>query len=167
MKILRFLIINIILLFIIVTTISLFIPSHVRISRAVNMSSSASGVLQEVDDIAKWKYWYPGFDTLKAEPLQTKDGKLISVKIPGTVISLMNQSKDEVIATFKSGNKNPIICGWKTIGYSHTDSLTMQWYLDFQLRWYPWEKFTSLLYEKTYGVQMEAGLNNLKKMAER
>lgn len=166
MKILRFLVINIILLFIIVTTISLFIPSHVRISRAVNMSF-ASGVLQEVDDIAKWKYWYPGFDTLKVETLQTKDGKLISVKIPGTVISIKSEAKDEVVATFKSGNKNPITSGWKTVGYSHTDSLTVQWYLDFRLRWYPWEKFTSLLYEKTYGIQMEAGLNNLKKMAER
>jgi hypothetical protein len=166
-KIFRFLIINIILLFIIVTTISLFIPSHVRISRAVNMSSSSAAVLQNVDDIAEWKYWYPGFDTLKVEPLQLLEGKLVSVKIPGTVISISNRTKDEVTAAFKSGNKNPVISGWKTIGYSHTDSLTVQWYLDFQLRWYPWEKFTSLLYEKTYGVQMEAGLNNLKKMAER
>ncbi len=167
MKILRFLVINIIFLFIIVTIISLFIPSHVRISRAVNMSASASGVLQEVNDIAKWRYWYPGFDTLKAEPRQTKDDKLISVKIPGTIVTITGDTKDEVVAEFKSGNKNPVISGWKTVVYNHTDSLTLQWYLDFRLRWYPWEKFTSLLYEKTYGVQMEAGLNNLKKIAER
>jgi hypothetical protein len=38
--------------------------------------------------------------------------------------------------------------------------------MDFRLRWYPWEKFSSLLFEKQYGTQMEAGLESLKQLAE-
>ena len=88
MKIIRFLLINIILLFLIVTGISLFIPSHVRISRAVNVASSVDSVLQQVDDLNKWKSWYPGFDTLDVVPLKTREGKLIAATIPGTTITL-------------------------------------------------------------------------------
>jgi hypothetical protein len=35
--------------------------------------------------------------------------------------------------------------------------------MDFKLRWYPWEKFSSLLLEKRYGPVMEQGLAKLKK----
>jgi hypothetical protein len=35
--------------------------------------------------------------------------------------------------------------------------------MDFRLSWYPWEKFSSLFYEKTYGTMMETGLLNFKK----
>jgi hypothetical protein len=38
--------------------------------------------------------------------------------------------------------------------------------MDFHLRWYPWEKFGSLLLEKSYGTKMEMGLMSLKKLAE-
>jgi hypothetical protein len=38
--------------------------------------------------------------------------------------------------------------------------------MDFRLSWYPWEKFSSLFYEKTYGAMMERGLNDLKKRLE-
>jgi hypothetical protein len=35
--------------------------------------------------------------------------------------------------------------------------------MDFQLAWYPWQKFSSLFYERTYGAMMERGLANFKK----
>ena len=58
-----------------------------------------------------------------------------------------------------------VISGFKTIRHSG-DSLTLQWYMDFKLKWYPWEKFRSLFYENIYGVQMEQGLSNLKELAK-
>jgi len=59
----------------------------------------------------------------------------------------------------------PVISGFKTIRHPG-DSLTLQWYMDFKLKWYPWEKFRSLFYENIYGVQMEQGLHNLKELAK-
>ena len=167
MKIIRFALISILSLFSIITAISLFIPAHVRISRAINISTKPDTLLNEISDLNKWKYWYPGFDTLNVKPLITKDGKLLSASTGATTITITTQTKDEVNAEFSSGNKKPIISGWKVITYNQTDSLTLQWYLDSKLRWYPWEKFLSLAYEKMYGTQMEQGLNNLKKNVER
>jgi hypothetical protein len=35
--------------------------------------------------------------------------------------------------------------------------------MDFQLGWYPWQKFSTFFFESTYGALMEKGLANLKK----
>ncbi|HXB44800.1 MAG TPA: hypothetical protein VNV85_12105, partial [Puia sp.] len=46
------------------------------------------------------------------------------------------------------------------------DSVTVQFYFDFHFNWYPWEKFTSLLYEKQFGPVMEESLTQLKQIVE-
>jgi hypothetical protein len=43
---------------------------------------------------------------------------------------------------------------------------TVQWYFDFHLRWYPWEKLASLLLEKVYGTRMAQSLERLRAVAE-
>ncbi len=42
----------------------------------------------------------------------------------------------------------------------------VQWYFDFKLNWYPWEKFGSITFDKQVGPVMEQSLNNLKKLVE-
>jgi hypothetical protein len=59
-----------------------------------------------------------------------------------------------------------VINGWKVIEHANSDSLTVQWYMDTQLRWYPWEKFASLLFDKSHGATMEQGLGKLKKVLQ-
>jgi hypothetical protein len=44
---------------------------------------------------------------------------------------------------------------------------TVQWYFDFVFRWYPWEKFSSIVYDKQLGPAMEKSLNNLKDLIEK
>ena len=166
MKIFRFILINIVLLFFVVMAVSLFIPSHVRISRAINMAAKPAVVLDAINDINKWQNWYPGFDTLKPEALQTDNGRWIAAKTSGTTYTLKERTADEVIVVVSSGKRRTITSGWKAITYDHTDSLTVQWYLDFKLRWYPWEKLSSLVYDQRYGPGMEKGLQNLKKLTE-
>ena len=63
-------------------------------------------------------------------------------------------------------NGRPIISVLKVIRHQEGDSSTLQWYMDFKLRWYPWEKFKSLFFENIYGFQMERGLENLKQLSE-
>ncbi|MCW3116765.1 MAG: hypothetical protein JWM28_847 [Chitinophagaceae bacterium] len=169
MKIIRFGLISLLSLFAIITAISLFIPSQVRISRAINMNAEAGTVLNEISDLNKWKNWYPGFDTLTITPVTLKDGNLTEARVSSTLASIVITEKkaDEVIAQFNSGSNRSVTSGWKVITYNSSDSLTVQWYLDFRLRWYPWEKFLSITYDKMYGGQMELGLNNLKKNVER
>ena len=76
--------------------------------------------------------------------------------------TLVRSDEDEVIFSQQQSNKKPVINGFQTYTYAGSDSLTLQWYMDIRLGWFPWQKFSSLFFESTYGTMMEQGLGNLK-----
>ena len=147
MRFIKLGIISIVMIFLLFTGMSLFIPSYVRISRAINLASSAEKVIANLNDTGQWRNWYPGFDEMKKA---------------GTEIVFRDRKENELTVDFKSSGKKIISSTWQTIPFSQSDSVTLQWYMHFKLNWYPWEKFGSLLYEKSYGQQMETGLQNIK-----
>jgi hypothetical protein len=77
--------------------------------------------------------------------------------------TIVEQTDSTLVYQLQQSGRKRVINGWELYGGPASDSLTLQWYMDFQLGWYPWEKFSSLFYEKTYGAMMERGLLNLKK----
>lgn len=163
MRFIRLFLISILVLFGIITVLSLFIPSHVRISRAVNVKANADSVRAQLSDPVQWRNWYPGLDS--AQP-RHENGTLTGYELGNAraSLTLTSRTNDEVTATFTGPRLKPVINGWKLL--HNPDSLTVQWYMDFYLRWYPWEKFASLLLEKSYGPQMEQGLATLKRQVE-
>ena len=171
MRLFKLFIISVTILFLVVTAISLLFPSDIRISKAINMAASPRTIISHISDPSKWKDWYPGLDSTRYfyPPDAVHDSGVVSGFIMKDslrqFINIIEKKNDEVIAEISSGEKK-IISGWKTISYPHTDSTTLQWYMDFHLSWYPWEKFRSLLFEPTYGPRMEKGLNNIKKLVE-
>ena len=165
MKIFRLLFFSFLVLFLVVTGISLFIPSHIRISKAINITATADSVFSQVNDPVKWKNWFPDLDSAK---LYYEEGVVKGVIIDDSsrqYIKITRITKDEVITELRAGSRK-IISGWKIIDHPQPNSITLQWYMDFHLRWYPWEKFASFLFEKSYGFKMEQGLNNIKKLSE-
>ncbi len=149
MRIIKLGIISIIVFSLLITGISLFFPSHVRISKAIDINASAKEVMMQVGDTGNWKNWYPGADS--------------AVLLP--VITNVTDSSVLANTTMMKGRKG--ITGWNIYEAAIPNSVTVQWYMDFHLRWYPWEKFSSLLLEKKYGQMMERGLGRLKEWLEK
>ena len=145
--------ISIVFLFLVITGISLLIPSHIRLSKAINMGGTNESILYYVRNKNTWPQWHPAFmqDT--------------SNRNSNMVITPRLDNDSEVLYQMQLPGKRPVMSGWKVYHHASTDSLTLQWYMDFHLPWYPWQKFGSLLYEGTYGRMMEQGLNNLKKLS--
>jgi hypothetical protein len=141
-------IISFVLLFGLVTAISLLIPSTVRISKAIDLRASKDSVRTLLTDTAHWRAWHPAY--------QNNRQQQASITITSVTDSL-------VTATISSPGKNSLLNGWQFYAHGNRESYTLQWYIDFKLRWYPWEKFGSLFYEATYGQMLEQGLSNIKK----
>ena len=158
MRLIKMAIISFVFLFGIITLISLLIPSHVRVSKAINLTSDESDVLALVSDKDKWPLWHPAYE-------QNNDS-VHQVWIQQTTWRKLTQNDSVVIVELQPKDKKPIINGWKLYHHDHSGPMTLQWYMDFQLSWYPWQKFRSLFYEGTYGQMMEKGLNNLKEHAQ-
>lgn len=154
MRIIKLALISIVFLFLVVTAISLLIPSHVRVSKAINIWAEKDSVFALIADTNRWKQWHPAYIPGENRP------QFSSIRIVGKT-----QNDSEIVMRLQQQGKPQVVNGWKVYHHDRTDSLTLQWYMDFHLKWYPWQKFGSLFYENTYGVMMEQGLDNIKELS--
>ena len=147
-KIAKLGLISIVFFSLMITLISLFFPSKVRISKAIDINSSPEKLMVLLRDTTQWKKWYPGADSAQLLP----------------EITTLTDSSVVAVTMMQNGRKG--VTGWNIYGSSFPNTITLQWYMDFKLGWLPWEKFFGLLFEKRYGPMMEKGLENLKKSLE-
>lgn len=166
MRFFKLLIVSVIFFLLIVTGISLFIPAQVTISRAVQINASRENVMQELRDPSRWRDWYPSGNSaqLYYQDGQAKGLILDSVKQRYIVLTVVREN--EVEAAYVLPNKK-IKTGWQMVPALGSNTVTLQWYMHFQLRWYPWEKFSSFMFERVYGPQIQQGLDNLKAVTEK
>jgi hypothetical protein len=158
-----------VVLFLVVAAISLLLPSHVRISRAINIQAAPLKIWAQVDDMRRWKQWNPFFSQLDSGRIHYVDsinGRPVLMEIAGTSVKWQEIKSDERVAVLQKEGKTSLINGWKCITGPSSGSTTLQWFMDFKLRWYPWEKFASLSFERSYGSRMEQGLKELKNIVE-
>lgn len=155
MRIVKLALISFIFFFLLLTAISSLVPSTVRLSKAINIGAPKADILTLVSDTASWKDWHPGFSNNNR---QAKDAPHV---LP------VSKSDSLIIMQLNRPGRKPVLNGWQVYEYASTDSITIQWYMDFQLQWYPWQKFGSLFYENTYGTMMQQGLASMKELAER
>ena len=168
-KIFRLLFFSLVILFLLVTAISLFIPSRVRISKAIDIAAACPEVWQPIEDMRRWAEWNPFLsqDSQGDVRYSGNPGDIPSaMDLNGTSIRWKENAADNRTAVMQKGQGRSIGTGWQCISQSADGPVTLQWYMDFELRWYPWEKFASILFEKSYGLRMDAGLRNLKKLVE-
>lgn len=165
MRIIKLGIISIVFFAILITGFSLFFPANIRISKAVDMNASKDSVMLQIANVENWSNWFPGADSIE---LITENGKTKGIRtITKQALVVNNVTDSTVLAiTINPGFKNGE-SGWNFFQSSVPNTITIQWYMDFHLNWYPWEKFSSLLLEKRYGPIMEIGLANLKKFIEK
>jgi hypothetical protein len=148
-KLIKLGIISIVLLFVLVTIISLFIPSRVRISKAIDISGDKDELVRQISDTSNWKNWFFGEHA------------------PTRQLQITKRAVESITAESVNQRARPVTSTWNFTDYPGSGVVTLQWSMDFRFRWYPWEKFSSLLLEKTYGERMAASLERLKFMVER
>jgi len=146
MRYLSLIIISAIVFFLLFSFISLFFPSSVTISKAVNVYAKIETVWPQIDGKENREKWNPLEATLfKSEkPLE-----------------LIEKTNAKHVYKVNASGKN-MVSGWQCLPLPASDSVVIQWYVKIPLRWYPWEKFSSLLFEKRLGVPMQQGLDSLK-----
>jgi len=163
MRVIKLAILSFIILFVVVTIISLFIPEKITISKATNIAADNNVVYTYIEKLPEWKQWHPALKDLSQNEIQILNDN--SMKVRGTTINVLERKQEELVTEMVTDGGRPIISGFKILRHQQGDSSTLQWYMDFKLRWYPWEKFRSLFFENVYGVQMEQGLANLKELS--
>jgi hypothetical protein len=122
--------------------------------------------MDQISNAANWKNWYPGADSSKFFYQAGNIKGLILDERKKQYIVITGRSQDEVTAEFVLRNKK-IPTGWLVVSDPGANSVTIQWYMEFHLHWYPWEKFSSFMFERVYHPQLQKGLDNLKRFLEK
>ncbi|MBS1567477.1 MAG: SRPBCC family protein [Bacteroidetes bacterium] len=162
MRLIKLVLISAIILFGIITAIASLLPSHVRISRAVDIARPARLVWPRLTDIGRWEDWN---DFIQLYTNKRRNGD--SIIAAEMSIALPGRSDTLITAHWQQPAGYDFGSGYRVISYAH-DSLrcTVQWYFDFHVKWYPWEKFQSIVYDQQMGPVMEHSLQNLKRQSE-
>ena len=156
MRLIKFTFISAVLLFAVVTAISLIIPSHIRLSKVINIPSQRDSIFSLLKNKDQWPRWHPSFmDSANKEMLSQIN------------IRLLSETDSTLQLQWMQKNKKPLNMSWQLFADSNSTFATLQWSMDFYQKWYPWEKLGSMFYESNYGAMMEKGLLNIKAVIEK
>ena len=144
MKVLKLVLISVIAFFLLMLAFSLLIPSHIRVSRAIHIEGERQKLIPLINSVAGWEQW----NSLAASKTGSLSISSVSDSLVKTVFKTKNQSIDNGLAVYEI----------------RPGTLTVQWYIDFHLPWYPWEKFGGILYDKQFGPVMEQDLKKLSQL---
>jgi hypothetical protein len=159
MRLFKLAIISFVGLFLVIFLLSLLIPSKMRVSRAINIEAPRDSVLKYLVDLREWKKWN----------ILTNNPQLTGVNYSASAFS-----SDQMSISLVSYDSLQVLTHWNrkgqdTVrgGYSLTSAgstTVVQAYFDFKVKWYPWEKFGSIVFDNEIGPPLEASLEQLKKV---
>lgn len=160
MRLIKLAVISAIVLFGIITIIASFIPSTIRISRALDITAPRDRIHDQLANINAWENWNLYIKSYHNRHIQQQ--QLVSDEMR---IGISQLSDTLITSTWINTAGKSFESGCALIAH---DSLhyTVQWYFDFHLKWYPWEKFQGIVYDQQFGPVMEQSLKDLKKKLE-
>ncbi|HVU55211.1 MAG TPA: SRPBCC family protein [Puia sp.] len=168
MRIVKFLFISALVLFGVLTALSLLFPSRLRVSRAINVAAPRGRIDTAIGDLHRWVLWNK---FVQATPLT---GMTFSTPSSGVGAFL---HADQLSLTVTTATPDSMALDWRLSNGKHFeggynilqnggDSMVIQSWFDFHFRWYPWEKLGILVYDKNFGPVMEESLSGLKRYLE-
>ncbi len=169
MRLIKFAVLGLVVLFIVSTALSLMLPSTIRVSRVVNVPLSRKPqVYSAVSDLTAWKGWN---NFVYGASLTN-----IRYSSPAAGAGAFMQS-DQLRIDERQADSAGVQLDWEMFNGKHfaggfqflhpnQDSLTVQWWFEFHFRWYPWEKLTVFVYDRKLGPIMEESLEALQRFVE-
>ena len=138
--------------------ISFLIPSTTRVSRALDMNVKADSIMTLVKSLDKWKEWNL---LLQDEQWSEMESTPVSIKSSAWNVMLVKKDQNLVKTVWTNPSGQVVESGIEL--HSGADGVTVvQWYFEFKVRWYPWEKFASILFDRQVGPIMERSLEKIR-----
>ena len=163
-------------LFGVVTIIGLFIPSSVKISRGVIINADISLLYKELSDVKNWNQWLPWITSdsgaiVQLSAVTNQPGSFfrwqgVKYKSAGT-ITIKEINQDEILLLHQIKDMNDAMGGFRVRRTGANSEVTeVLWYMEYKLRWYPWERFYGIFLDRIIGPAFDKGLEQLKNYTE-
>lgn len=162
-------------LFAVLTIIGLFIPSSVKISRGIVIDADSAKLQQVVGNVQTWGHWFPWIKAdsgalVQVSPEPNQPGsffkwKSLNYKSDG-IITIKTIQPNLVTVLYQMKDMNDSEGGFRLRPLS-AQQTEVQWFMEYKLKWYPWERFYGIFLDKIIGPSFEQGLQNLKELTEK
>ncbi|NCU03178.1 MAG: hypothetical protein GXC73_04255 [Chitinophagaceae bacterium] len=159
-------------LFAVITIIGLFIPSSVKISRGVIINADSSLVYNNLKDVKNWSAWMPWVTTDSGALVQLSQvtdqpgsffrWKGVKVNSSGT-ITVQAHEQNQLKLLYELQDMNKAEGGFRIRKTGTGNHVTeVLWFMEYKLKWYPWERFYGIFADHIIGAAFEKGLEQLK-----
>lgn len=159
MRLIRFALISVVILFALATAIGLLLPSRVIVSRAVDISAAPEKVRAFTHGIDRWKTWVAGMGDTSVHIYSAADAH-----IGYNRVTMQLQNDTTFVTNWKGRSGTPQTSTMRIIPLGSIT--TVQWQFEQQIGWMPWERLGSMMNDKILGVMMEQNLASLKTISE-
>ena len=166
MRFIKLGLISIVFLFFVVTAMSLLLPSTINISRAIDINAPMDSVYANINDVSNWKNWFANSNSTNTILSERSIGKGATIMVNKTTVTITETTPNKIKTTWQTGSKS-LEGEFNIIKQSGSSQVTVQWHFTQQVKWYPWEKFASIVSDKVMSPAMEKSLDNLKRVVEK
>jgi hypothetical protein len=155
MKYIKLIIISLVFLSVLVMGISLLLPSKVIASRAIEVNTTANKIAYFTSDLSHWSQWMSDW----------KQNKVVlennTAYIGTQSVRFLDKTTTKVNYEWIATGQNPYLVTfeWTLLKDS---TYVIHWSFEQNVKWYPWEKFQTLLNDKLLGAKMEIELQHLQ-----
>jgi hypothetical protein len=160
-------------LFLVMTMLSLLIPSKVKVSRTTLINNTTkTKVIEQVAILSNWKNWHPVFrnsDTKINMVTRAGNSNTSAEIIYGAKsVKLLVTSADSnsVKFTLQSPGESDLQNEIFISSIPNQANVQVEWRALNKLKWYPWEKFYGIFIDKLTGPGYEESLKGLKDYLE-
>jgi hypothetical protein len=174
MRLIKMFLFVIVGLFAVITVIGLFIPSSVKISRGIIVSADSSKVYNELSDVKNWNKWLPWITADSGAIVQLSATtnspgsffrwKGVKINSAGT-ITIQSSKPNEILLLHELKDMNKAEGGFRMRSVSPVET-EMLWYMEYKLKWYPWERFFGIFTDRIIGSAFDKGLEQFKNYIE-
>ncbi len=161
-------------LFAVITIIGLLIPSSVKVSRGIIVSTDSSNVYNELIDVKNWNQWLPWITADSGALVQTSavtntpgayfKWQGMKLKSAGK-LTVQSAKPNEILVLHEIKDMNTSEGGFRIRSISNNTTEVL-WYMEYKLKWYPWERFFGIFVDKMIGSAFEQGLEQFRSYAE-
>lgn len=161
MRIIKLLLISIVAFGLLLSIFSLFIPSGFSVIKSVSVPVTPDKVAPYLEDLREWNNW-----NLLAGGEAPVSGTVSSNELKTGRFNVTKQESEvnQVVTIWTDGKRS--LNSIMDYGPAPDDenSTMIQWYMHIQTKWYPWEKFASMIFDKQLDKPMESSLDSLKSL---
>ncbi|MBC7867303.1 MAG: SRPBCC family protein, partial [Gloeobacteraceae cyanobacterium ES-bin-316] len=160
-------------LFVMITLVSLLMPSRVVTSNSIVIKSSSQKIALALRDFNDWKKWHPVFVNESSNVVLSNPAAGVNATAAwGTdkeknKLTIKKISADLIQFSFSRPGENPVENSIVLFPIKDSPDVQVEWTALTTLKWYPWEKFGGIFLAQITGPGYEAALNNLKTFVER